>query len=77
LRDWINSENKKAPKRFSSPWRFHIGSFWKIHFINPPEEQGQAVDLFSYGKENDDAKVSKSPILVNMKIAESVPLYAP
>ena len=35
---------RKAPKgKSESPWGLHIRSFWKIHFINPPDEQGQAV----------------------------------
>jgi hypothetical protein len=29
---------KKAPKgQPESPWSLHMRSFWKIHFINPPE----------------------------------------
>jgi len=37
-------QKRKAPKGNSeSPWSLHIRSFWKIHFINPPEEQGQVV----------------------------------
>ncbi len=40
--------------------------------INPPEVQGQVVRLLIYGKVNCDAKVSKSPIWVNNKIAEIV-----
>jgi hypothetical protein len=64
---------KKAPKENSeSPWSLHIGSFWEIGFINPPEVQGQIVRLVAHGLENDDAKVSKSPISVNGKIAEPV-----
>jgi hypothetical protein len=59
------------------PWSLHIRSFWKTHFINPPEVHGQVVRLLIYGKVNCDAKVSKLPIWVNMKIAEYVPLYAP
>jgi hypothetical protein len=51
-------------------------SFWKIHFINPPEERGRVVYFAKLRQVNDDAKVSKSPILVNMKIAESVPMPA-
>jgi len=32
---------KKAAKGNSkSPWSLHIGSFWKTHFINPPEAVG-------------------------------------
>jgi hypothetical protein len=52
---------------------------WKISFINPPEGQGQVVRfayLFIDGK-NIDAKISKSSIWVNNKIAPIVPLYAP
>jgi hypothetical protein len=51
-----------------------MGTFWKTHFINPPEVHGQVVRLLIYGKVNCDAKVSKLPIWVNMKIAECVPL---
>jgi hypothetical protein len=39
-------EKRKAPKESSkSPWSLHIRSFWKIHFINPPEVRGQVVRL--------------------------------
>jgi len=64
----------KASKGIQIPWRLHIRSFWKIHFINPPEVQGQVVKLFVYGWKNDDPKISKSPISVNGKIADIVPL---
>jgi hypothetical protein len=31
-------KTRKAPKgKPESPWSLHIGSFRKIHFINPPE----------------------------------------
>jgi len=37
-------ETKKAPAGISeSLWSLHIRSFWKIHFINPPEVQDQVV----------------------------------
>jgi hypothetical protein len=49
-------------------------SFWKTHFINPPEVQGQVVRLVVYRQENYDVNVSKFPISVNRKIAEFVPL---
>jgi hypothetical protein len=41
-KEWRNLRKaKKAPKEKSeSPWSLHIRSFWKIHSINPPEEQG-------------------------------------
>ena len=40
----INAGKGKAPKGISeSPWSLHIGTFWKTHFINPPEVQGQVV----------------------------------
>jgi hypothetical protein len=35
---------EKAPKGISeSPWSLHMRSFWKTHFINPPEVQRQVV----------------------------------
>jgi hypothetical protein len=38
-------QRKKAPKGSSeSPWSLHIRSFWKIHFINPPEAQTQVME---------------------------------
>ncbi len=64
----------KAPRETLPPWSSYIRSFWKTNFINPPEAQGQAVRLVVHGVDNDDAKVSKSPISVNRKIAESVSL---
>jgi hypothetical protein len=40
---------RKAPKGNSeSPWSLHIGIFWKIHFINPPEVQGQVGRLANH-----------------------------
>jgi hypothetical protein len=39
-------QRRKAPKGNSeSPWSLHMRSFWKTHFINPPEVQGQVVRL--------------------------------
>jgi hypothetical protein len=55
-------------------WSLAMRSFWKTRFINPPEVGGQVVELLNYGKEKDDAKLSKSPISVNRKIADSVPV---
>ena len=41
---WVKT--RKASKGNSgSPWSLHIGSFWKTHFINPPEVRGQVVSL--------------------------------
>jgi hypothetical protein len=43
-------QRKKAPKGNSEcPWSLHIRSFWKTHFINPPEVHGQVVRLLIYG----------------------------
>ena len=56
-----------------SSWSLHIKSFWKIHFINPPEVQGQVVSLLIYRWDNDDPKVPKFPNWLNRKIAEYVP----
>jgi hypothetical protein len=51
-----------------------MGTFWKIHVINPPEVQGQVVSyLLIYGRDKDDSKVSKTSIFGNNKIAVSVP----
>jgi len=37
----MNDEIKKAPKgNAESPSSLRIRSFWKIHFINPPEALG-------------------------------------
>jgi hypothetical protein len=42
-------QRKKTPKgKSESPWSLHIGSFWKTHFINPPEVQGQVFRLLTY-----------------------------
>jgi len=62
-------ENKK-PKRIKAMKRS-----MKYQGVEA-EVQGQAVRLVVYGVDNDDAKVSKSPISVNRKIAQSVPLSA-
>jgi hypothetical protein len=70
-------QRKKAPKgKSESPWSLHIRSFWKTHFINPPEVHGQVVRLLIYGKVNCDAKVSKSIIWVNKKNSPTVPIAA-
>jgi hypothetical protein len=38
--DGCLNKNIKNPKGYSSsPWSLHIGSFWKIHLINPSEAQ--------------------------------------
>jgi hypothetical protein len=43
------AQKKKPPGGEGKfPWSLHIGAFWKIHFINPPEVQGQVVRLFFY-----------------------------
>jgi len=55
-----------------TPWKLHNWSFWESHFINPPKMQGQVIRMAVYRLAYDDAKVSKSPILVNRKIAECV-----
>jgi hypothetical protein len=69
MRDGDSRGRKKAPKGNSeSPWSLPMRSFWKTHFINPPEVRGQIVRFLIYGKRNNDAKVSKSPIWVNKKI---------
>jgi len=52
-------------------WVTHL--FWKIHFINPPEEQSELFRLHIDWHKNDDAKVLKAPIWVNSKIAQCVP----
>jgi hypothetical protein len=67
---------RNASKREASPWSLHIGCFWETHIINHPEVQDQVVDLLIYGKDSDDAKVSKSHIWVNRKIAAIVPISA-
>jgi hypothetical protein len=37
---------KKGSKGIQeSPGAYHMGIFWKIHFINPPEVRGQVVRL--------------------------------
>jgi hypothetical protein len=41
----MNDENKKGSRGKEIPWSLRIESFWKIHFINPSEVQGQIVSL--------------------------------
>jgi hypothetical protein len=36
---------ERLQKEAEPPWSLHIGSFRKIHFINPPEVRGQVVRL--------------------------------
>jgi hypothetical protein len=48
---FFGHQTRKAPKgKSESPWSLHIRSFWKTHFINPPEEQGQVVKLQIHAK---------------------------
>jgi hypothetical protein len=61
-------ERKGSKGKSESPWSLHMGIFWEIHFINPPEVHGQFVRAFFYRKDNDDATVPKSLVLVNSKI---------
>jgi len=43
---FLITKASKAPKgKSESPWSLHNGSFWKIHFINPPEVKGQIVEF--------------------------------
>jgi hypothetical protein len=73
----FKERTKKAPKgKSESPWSLHIGSFWKTHFINPPEVRARVVEQLINRWNDEDAKVSKSTILVNGKIAEIVPISA-
>jgi len=66
-------QKKKAPKGYSkSPWSLHIGSFRKVHFINPPEVHGQVVGLVVQGQDKDGNKIPKFPIWVNRKIEYNV-----
>jgi hypothetical protein len=44
-----------------------MGTFRKYLFINSPEVLGQVVRLLIYGWDDEDAKVSKSPIWINKK----------
>jgi len=40
----LNRREKKGSKgKLRIPWSLHMRSFWKIHFINPPEEQGKLL----------------------------------
>ena len=50
-------------------------SFWKIHFINPPEVQDQVIRLVVYGLDNSDAKISKYLISVNRKKERKIIWY--
>ncbi len=49
-------------------------SFWKIHFINPPEAQDQIVELRIYRQENNGDKLPKLRIWVNRKKEDILPL---
>jgi len=58
----LERQKGEAPKgKSESVWSLHMGSFWKIHFINPPEVEDQVVDLLIYEKNSSHGKVSKSP----------------
>jgi hypothetical protein len=49
LLDIRKVKSRKPPKGIEPPWRLHIGTFWKIHFIGPPEVQAQGVRLIRNG----------------------------
>jgi hypothetical protein len=72
----LNSQKDKAPKR---NWVSLEPSYW-ILLENPFHKSSRSTRASCQAGRlvlgNDDAKVSKSPIWVNKKIAESVPLYA-
>jgi hypothetical protein len=65
---------EEAPKgKSKAPWSLYTRSFWKIHFINPPEARSKERTL-TYGEDKGDVQVSKFSILVNRKSAEIVPI---
>jgi hypothetical protein len=39
------TKKKDSEEKYKSPWSLHMRSFWKITFINPPEEQGKLLLL--------------------------------
>jgi hypothetical protein len=50
-RSIYQGQNQKRPQRDTKiPFgAYRMGIFRKIHFINPPEVQGQVVSLLIYG----------------------------
>ena len=59
LLDIREVKSRKPPKGIESPWSLHIGTFWKIHSINPPEVRDQVVRLIGDRRE---------PVTCNLKI---------
>jgi hypothetical protein len=54
-------KTKKAPKGSLNPLKAdRRGIFWKIHFINPPEVEGQGLGYSIKRQDNNDATESKS-----------------
>jgi hypothetical protein len=48
---WIERlfERKGSKRILEILWSLYISIFWEIHFINPPEGQGQVVKSLIYG----------------------------
>ena len=68
----VKEENKKAPRVIQNPQSLHFGSFWKTHFINPPNVKGQVITLLDQRRDVDGAKLSKPLISVNNKLTEQI-----
>ena len=62
----LERQKGEAPKgKSESVWSLHMGSFRKIHFINPPEVEDQVVDLLIYEKTAAMPKYQNPPHFFN------------
>jgi hypothetical protein len=66
----VRGRTKKAPKEIEISLEPSYWVFLENPFNKP--SQKQVFGLLTYGQENDEVKVSKSPNLVNNKIEECV-----
>jgi len=39
----LKGRRERPQRDINSPWSLHIRSFWKTHFINPPEALGAGL----------------------------------
>jgi hypothetical protein len=74
LGQFYQKQRKKAPKgRSRSLWSLHIRSFWKNHFISPPEVKGKSFGNSFTGRTITMPRYQNFPFGSTGKIAGYVP----
>jgi hypothetical protein len=64
----MKTEKKKAPGIKEFPRSLHIRSFWKTHFINPPEVQVGLLACSFKGRIMTETKYQNSPFGLPLEI---------